>query len=733
MIVAFIRSVAHPPGAGLDSEPADVRAQMVSLATHSLFVEAANSTVSVVASPQQGLELKAAMGASTRALRTLRTWLISFGVSVMPSEKAIRKHAAALLAGKEWDVGSHGIPDTDDQFAFTRLKDVTAVLTSHVQRMFDDGQLVWASGQPLHRLQVVLTGDKGGTATKLQLQFCNTREPQAERSCLLLGMYEATDSYENIQAVFAPLLQELAAAVKAFTLNRTLANVAAVPLPLELPVYRSARCHRCVVPPATGTDTAPTCPTVVTIKGIDVLLGGDIAWLHTITGLSTCAGRYFCCVCDLTREQLHDDGPAVVGALRTYDDNVGRAAAYENAGRPKEEMKKEMYKNCINAPLVPLDLAFAPPILHIVMGIVGKCVKRLLYVTHVLDNAVAEQELVDMSEEAEAYRKELRAAENTRVLIQRSDALAVEAMAAVQLALERKAAPAEMTTVRAYETMMVKVVNNRKAEFVEQTAALTSAKATLARAHAEATKAQPHGVGPFTLAVLRRFREYGVVMQPQHGGTLNGESCVRMLTNHLLIVACLNERPLHTATGQTVMMGDVRAQTALLAVLGPLQTIGTLGLRATPLCEHERALLNSDIQRFHKQWRQFFPREGDEEKKERQRETANEEKKRKGQVEDWKRRKQARATEAKRDQEDAKAEEPVKSEGKGAGKKQERDDRKKRRREEAKEDKEEREEEDDEGEGKKRPKQAKLEVMLPTPKSHWLWHVVNFVNRYHSV
>ena len=61
-----------------------------------------------------------------------------------------------------------------------------------------------------------------------------------------------------------------------------------------------------------------------------------------------------------------------------------------------EDMKQDEYKNCINRSLVPLPLALAPPILHCMIGVVGKCVKRLLYAAEELDIEAEERGAVDV-------------------------------------------------------------------------------------------------------------------------------------------------------------------------------------------------------------------------------------------------------------------------------------------------------------------------------------------------
>ncbi|MBA2723914.1 MAG: DUF1280 domain-containing protein, partial [Methylibium sp.] len=756
-IIDIIFAICHPRNASSEGADEDLRAQVKSLmaSNKSVFVDA-NAAVPV-ASPQDALELKAACGLSNSAFRLLRTWMQSHGVDVLPSEHCMRAHSKTLLAGIEYETGVHPIVGSDDKFTWARLKNVASVLALHVERLFDDGQLVWASGQPLHRLQVVLTGDKGGTTTKVQLQFMNMREPQAERACLMLGQFAATDKYEYVKVVFEPVFKELAAAVTSFKMNRSRGTVA-MPLPQSLPAAVSAHCARCFVQPASGVDGPPTCPSVVTITGIDVLLGGDINWMHMLVGLSTCSGKHFCCACELTKDQLQGLRPLAVGAPRTYEGIVQLAARFEAAGRPREDMKEDEYKNCINLPLVPLPLTLAPPILHCMIGVVGKCVKRLLYAAQELDIEAEERGAVDMSAEAEAYRVLLRAADAARREVIRHDGDAVEARVATGLAKIRGAPEPEVAALEAAEAALSSARPAKEVEAAEY-------KEALAQAHAE--QASRSQLGPFTLSVLRRFTLHSIVMEAQHGGTLNGHSCLRLLEHHVSILGCLDNRPLHTAEGVEVRLGDGAAKAALLSVLDPLHTICTLGMRVSPLCAHERAVFKSTVDIFNVRWREAFPRDEEDKLKEKQREE-KEEKKRSKEARDDRKRKRTEQKKKEKDEEEkkkalAKQEKAAEAEMKaaraaGQGKEWKKDEKryerrdaaanaeeKKRRKEDKKESHEQRavapkrrkeEEEEDKHEEemeKMKPKRAKLEVMGPTPKTHWLLHMKPFVDSYHSV
>jgi hypothetical protein len=315
--------------------------------------------------------------------------------------------------------------------------------------------------------------------------------------------------------------------------------------------------------------------------------------------------------------------------------------------------------------------------------------------------------------------------------------------------------------VAALEAAEAKLSAARPAKEVEA----AKYKEALAQAHAE--QASRSQLGPFTLSVLRRFTLHSIVMEAQHGGTLNGHSCLRLLEHHASILGCLDDRPLHTVEGVELKLGNVQAKAALLSVLGPLRTICVLGMRVSALCEHERAVFKSTVDTFNVTWRQAFPNDEEEKLKEKQREE-KEEKKRSKDARDE--RKRMRIEQKKKDKEEeakkkalAKQEKAAQAEKKfaraaGQGKEwkkqekryEQRDaaanaEEKKRKKEEKKASQEHRalvakrrkeeEEEDqqDEETEKSKPKRARLEVMRPTPKTHWFLHMKPFVDSYHSV
>ena len=271
-------------------------------------------------------------------------------------------------------------------------------------------------------------------------------------------------------------------------------------------------------------------------------------------------------------------------------------------------------------------------------------------------------------------------------------------------------------------------------------------------------------LGPFTLRILQLFRAHGIVMQPQHGGTLNGESCQRFLQHHRDITSAIRPRQLRCGHDKPpVILGDEHAADAVDAICRPLARITRLGLRVTPLCEHERETFQSDVEHLHRAWEEQFPRAKEKEKQEAAKRQRNEQKTAKNMREEQKRR---RAEEVAKEKE-AKAAAKAKKEadkrrqleaiaslaGKGkaekklarriaAEEKEEGAAERERLKEEARKAKEQQadavrkrkqERDDEKVESEQSSKKLKPECMKPTPKLHWLGHMPSFLNQHLSV
>ena len=57
---------------------------------------------------------------------------------------------------------------------------------------------------------IILQGDKGGTTTKLAFQFVNQNNSNSADATNILAMFEASDTYKNMQVIFTDFTEQLA-------------------------------------------------------------------------------------------------------------------------------------------------------------------------------------------------------------------------------------------------------------------------------------------------------------------------------------------------------------------------------------------------------------------------------------------------------------------------------------------------------------------------------------------
>jgi hypothetical protein len=111
-------------------------------------------------------------------------------------------------------------------------------------------------------------------------------------------------------------------------------------------------------------------------RGLHVVVGGDIEFLHTILGLQGCSATYPCFVCETKLSDLQSRQKEPTKAtLRSSSRMKEQLEAVEKAGR-SEKVKKEAAKkngSKLRRNILPVDTSrvLLPP-LHMILGIVMK-------------------------------------------------------------------------------------------------------------------------------------------------------------------------------------------------------------------------------------------------------------------------------------------------------------------------------------------------------------------------
>jgi hypothetical protein len=111
-------------------------------------------------------------------------------------------------------------------------------------------------------------------------------------------------------------------------------------------------------------------------RGMYVVVGGDIEFLHTILGLQGCSATYPCFVCETKLSDLHcRQKDPTVATIRTRTRMADQLEKVETAGRTEKAKKEAAKKNGskIRPHLIPVETCriLLPP-LHMILGIVMK-------------------------------------------------------------------------------------------------------------------------------------------------------------------------------------------------------------------------------------------------------------------------------------------------------------------------------------------------------------------------
>jgi len=111
-------------------------------------------------------------------------------------------------------------------------------------------------------------------------------------------------------------------------------------------------------------------------RGLYVVLGGDIEFLHTILGLQGCSATYPCFVCEVKLSDLHSrQNDPTEATVRSHSRMLEQLEAVEKAGKTEKAKKEAAKKNGskLRPHILPVETSrlLLPP-LHMILGIVMK-------------------------------------------------------------------------------------------------------------------------------------------------------------------------------------------------------------------------------------------------------------------------------------------------------------------------------------------------------------------------
>ena len=339
-----------------------------------------------------------------------RAFKENFGFDVFGSEKQIRekmsKYELPFESGTYQTVG-----DNPKTVNFVRITQVDDVMNMVIKELDEAKLLENLPGLPNNELYVLLTGDKGGSSTKVMLQILNTKSGQSVRSAKLIGIYEGEkDNRECVEAIFSniiPSVQDFANNIKdknikcppptrfkeindshdflsikgtsnlpiglcnmdpknkIFSVECTLGRHGKGSLNLNNTVTHD---HNTNQPQTTNTEKLSSVDPAKEKEQIyetcHVVLGGDWMWLTIILGLTGPNGLFFCKDClvkisDTGKGMTHTPYPlakysnsvpsVITFPVRTFESLTDEAKKFKADGSNKSNVSS--YKNCEYEPL----------------------------------------------------------------------------------------------------------------------------------------------------------------------------------------------------------------------------------------------------------------------------------------------------------------------------------------------------------------------------------------------
>ncbi|XP_072032273.1 uncharacterized protein [Amphiura filiformis] len=157
---------------------------------------------------KETVDLKVLLKLPMKKLRDLRRFLSNHNIKLFPSEHPIYNELKARqsISSEIVEIGILKLQEVANGpatkgIAFARVKNLREYLTEVVNKQAKLGNInVHESFNDEIWLKV--GGDKGGSSTKLVGQFANQKDGCSADATNILGMFNATDTYDNLSEVF---------------------------------------------------------------------------------------------------------------------------------------------------------------------------------------------------------------------------------------------------------------------------------------------------------------------------------------------------------------------------------------------------------------------------------------------------------------------------------------------------------------------------------------------------
>ena len=163
----------------------------------------------------QTLDLKLLLRLPMNKLRDLRTYLVNHGIAVLASDRQIYKELKVrrTLTEDIIEVGTMSLAKTakagePSDVAYVKVREILPFLQETINIHHSNGKMCNNNDEYHDEIWLKIGGDKGGSTTKLVAQVCNITNPNSAVTTDILCMYEAVDTYANMEEVFGPYHQQ---------------------------------------------------------------------------------------------------------------------------------------------------------------------------------------------------------------------------------------------------------------------------------------------------------------------------------------------------------------------------------------------------------------------------------------------------------------------------------------------------------------------------------------------
>ena len=531
---------------------------------------------------------------------------------------------------------------------FIRITNVQQVLERSMKTLHDNGLLRDHVVFPRDQLRILLTGDKGGTSTKLMMVFLNAAEPHSVKVARLLAMFSGVkDTREAIATVFGPIYAQV---------NEVLDNTASMELPCPPPycpkrphegddednddetasavpeedldhsnLYRSLACQLCRSEPYQPAENQSRS----TYTHGRLILSGDWEYLSHILGTTGPNGLYFCNCCYATlhnqKKGVPDSAEENTYTPRLFSELFQHSTEYASDTTTAARDKAKKHKNCEATPLVKLEGKVADSLscmpLHLSLGLGYQALQLLEKEAQRLDDKIksARGEGTDTLRKLFAKQDNLEALQadimqQTEEAEAQATALANEISQCIsdspecfqQAANGRFPDSADSVDARMFVASLKRQGKELEKSITRFKAQHSQNKKEIAKLQTQIVEAQ----GPVWKDLDNVLNSFDLKRQVYHKGALLGKDVNLLLRQENYKKACgvLKERHVQ-AGGVTLPVGSADLEAKFLKYFLLLSKCHSLYSPSRPLCKHEVVDLTRSCESFGKWFPPAFPEE----------------------------------------------------------------------------------------------------------------------------